>query len=202
MQVDRRTKILAIAESHFAAGGYAGASLSAIAREAGVRNSGLIHHFESKDALYRAVLDCIAESVEIQFGTDEPGATAEPTPLERFLRGHAEWISANPARFVIVQRELLDSHERLDRAHHFPLQRYLQRLVALIDDAKAENEIRQDLSTLDVITTILGTMSYAVSVTPVYRLALDMAPDAVCDWTTALPSLLLKLLAPPNRHPS
>ncbi|WP_297618355.1 TetR/AcrR family transcriptional regulator [Nocardia sp.] len=51
-----RAKIVGIALEHFARHGYRGSSLARIATEAGISQSGLLHHFSSKAALLQAVL--------------------------------------------------------------------------------------------------------------------------------------------------
>jgi AcrR family transcriptional regulator len=52
-----KVAILAAAEQLFAESGYRGASLANIAERAGVTQSGLLHHFNSKDELLVAVLE-------------------------------------------------------------------------------------------------------------------------------------------------
>lgn len=54
---DTRERILEIAETQFARKGYEGAHLEGIASEVGVRKTALYYYFESKAALYTAVLE-------------------------------------------------------------------------------------------------------------------------------------------------
>ncbi len=55
-----RSRLLEIAREVFAESGYAAASLSDIARRAGIRKASLFHHFSSKQALY---LEAVSEIV-------------------------------------------------------------------------------------------------------------------------------------------
>lgn len=61
---DTRTKILEVAEADFAKEGYAGAHLQKIAEQVGVRKTALYYYYESKAALYTAVLEIILEAFE------------------------------------------------------------------------------------------------------------------------------------------
>lgn len=51
-----RVKILDAAKEQFAAHGYVGASLNTIAKAAGITQPGLLHHYGSKEELFREVL--------------------------------------------------------------------------------------------------------------------------------------------------
>ena len=80
---DTRLKILEVAETEFAAEGFAGAHLQRIAEQVGVRKTALYYYFDSKSALYTAVLAAMLEqfdrTVAAAVETDEP-------PDRRLLR--------------------------------------------------------------------------------------------------------------------
>lgn len=58
---DRRAEILAVATDLFLAHGFAGTSMSALARAVGVQKASLYHHFASKEELFIA---CVTEGYE------------------------------------------------------------------------------------------------------------------------------------------
>jgi AcrR family transcriptional regulator len=61
MPADRRAEIIAKATDAFVAAGYAGTSMSDLARAVGVQKASLYHHFPSKEALFVA---CVTEGYE------------------------------------------------------------------------------------------------------------------------------------------
>ena len=83
---DTREKMLEVAETRFAQKGYDGAHLESIARDVGVRKTALYYYFESKEALYVAVLERmltefdrtvsgVIESIMVRCGSN--GASAD-----------------------------------------------------------------------------------------------------------------------------
>ena len=93
----RRTVILAAAESTFAASGYHGASLDDIAHAAGVSKALIYEHFESKRELHGSLLD--AQAAEI-FRRLEAAAARGETGEERLRNGIDAFL-----RFVEERRE-------------------------------------------------------------------------------------------------
>lgn len=79
--LDTRTKILEVAETEFAAEGFAGAHLQKIAEQVGVRKTALYYYFESKSALYAAVLAAMLE----EFDRTVTAAVEADEPSERRL---------------------------------------------------------------------------------------------------------------------
>ncbi len=69
---ERRAQLVSAAAAAFLAGGFDGTSMESVAEEAGVTRLIVYRHFESKDALYRAVLDSVVEPLRLEFVPEQP----------------------------------------------------------------------------------------------------------------------------------
>ena len=199
----RKDIILERAEQHFADHGFQGASLSAIARDCEVGNPGLLHHFPSKEVLYRAVLEKQAQELMARMHKRVQKAASLPGRLQAYVALQVEWMQAQPAGYKIVTRELLDNAERIEQAQVRPLEKFLFDSLALLADAQAAGLVRRDVPAVVVLTIILGTLNYAKIVRPTFAKAFaEPALKTDAAWMKAVARDVLAVVSPTGTPPA
>ena len=105
---DTKDQIVAVAMRHFAADGYASTSLNVIADEVGIRRPSVLHHFATKEALYRAVVEDSFTDwfalVKEATGDVEPGWPQ----VEKVVRAAFPFFEERPEFVRLVRREAID----------------------------------------------------------------------------------------------
>lgn len=99
---ERRSLILAVARHEFAEKGYHTTSMDDIAEAGGVTKPVLYQHFDSKRALYLALIDDLAANMLQAIGDATANAPDGRTQTERGIIAYFEWMSANQDAFVVL----------------------------------------------------------------------------------------------------
>jgi AcrR family transcriptional regulator len=89
-KADRPEEIVNAALAVFAAKGFAAAKLDDIARQAGVSKGAVYLYFETKEDIFRAVVE---RAIAPNIGVVKAMAAAHPGPLEDLLRGVVEVVT-------------------------------------------------------------------------------------------------------------
>ncbi len=138
----RREQVLRVAEALFARAGYRGVGLREIAAQVGIRAPSLFKHFESKDALYNAVLLNIfarLEEVTARLHGDAPFAQR----LEAFLDGYVDLVADDPHVVPLLFRELMERSDIMyGEARHAAAEIY-RRIDTFLDAGQRAGEFRK-----------------------------------------------------------
>ncbi len=153
-------RILAAAERIFAERGLAGARTEEIARAAQVNKALLYYYFESKERLYRFVLESLFSQLRASI---EPAAGQASLPRQQLLayvNGYFDFVWSHPNYPRLVQREMMDRGGHLQwivRSYFRPLHR---RLSATINAGIRSGDFRRVDAGHTVLTIIAMTVFY------------------------------------------
>jgi AcrR family transcriptional regulator len=176
---DGRERILSAAIRAFSEVGYAGATTAGIAREAGVTQPLVHHHFGSKEGLWRAAVDAVFSKVP-RFTATPDGASphkAVSAVVERFVR----FVAAHPEATRITAREGAAPSPRLD----YLLKRYLHQpfreVIDLVRAAQTAGVVAPDVRPELVLFLVLGAGSHLFDVSALAQRSQGI--DTTAAWT-------------------
>ncbi|MEM7429274.1 MAG: TetR/AcrR family transcriptional regulator [Pseudomonadota bacterium] len=130
--VPARQKFVDAARPLFAARGYYGVSLASVAHELGLTKQSVLHHFGSKEALYGAVLEQLAERYTSVMEAAGAGTAGPETRLAAALTALHSHMMAEREDARIVMRELLDNVDRAPSSRKWYLRAFLDDLTAML----------------------------------------------------------------------
>ncbi len=154
----RKEQVIREAIHFFGQHGYHGAKLADIAKAAGVTEPGLLHHFPSKAHLLMEVLAERDRIDQERFGLSRHAGMKEPLILLQELVEYNETVSGLVQLFTVLVAESIDEKHP---GHEFFKQRYQnirEQSIAVLKEAQARNEIRNDIPTEDLVIMLFAMM--------------------------------------------
>ncbi|NHI15576.1 TetR family transcriptional regulator [Microbacterium excoecariae] len=167
---ERRRQILASATRLFSEGGFARVSLGDVARDVGLSQAGLLHHFPHKSALLLAVLQ------ERERGAEDPGL--ERPHGRAYVDQFIEVLAENERAPQLVRLFAIMSAESITEdhpAHEWFANRY-ERLLAT---ATAELEAIVDPATLPAGITVTTLAQWLIGLADGLRQQALILPGSV-----------------------
>jgi TetR/AcrR family transcriptional regulator len=151
-------RILAAAEELFARQGFDAVSMNAIAAAAAVSKANIFHHFESKVALYLAVVRhaCANTAERLQQLRSDDGAVAER--LADFAGNHLKSLLEHDQVARLILRELA-GEQGAQRARELAEQVFgqnFENLVEIVRAGQRRGELRDDFDPAMLATLLIG----------------------------------------------
>jgi AcrR family transcriptional regulator len=181
-----RAALISVATELFAANGYEATAIPAVLQAAGVSRGALYHHFESKEALFEAVLESVEAGVMARVTRS---ATAAREPLDALRRGCAAYLALcrepKVRQISLVDAPAVVGWQRwreIDEQHAFGL---VKGAIAAI---AAEGSVKPEL--VDVVAHMvlasLVEVALLVARADEGRLSIRRGQEAIDELLTAL----------------
>jgi AcrR family transcriptional regulator len=195
-------RILDVAERLFAERGFEGTTLRDVAARAGLRNPSLYNHFQSKEALYAAVLERgLGPVLEALTEFVEAGTAPEP---DRIVRRVMQLLARRPELPRLILHETLSGGRRLPLALEGWITSAFERARRMAEATSRARRLPADdvpHLVLAVYHALVGYFAFAPLSAQLFEQDL-LAPEALERQTRFLEALVRGLLEPPEETPS
>lgn len=197
---DARAQIIAAATRLFAAHGYDGTTVQAIADAVGVTKPAILHHFASKELLREAVLDGILAHFNELLPRLLLKATASEDRFDAVFEEVLRFFASEPDRARVLVREGLDRPEETKRLLRGPVQPWIDAIAGYIRSGQNSGDHFADADAEAYVVHVLQMLLMATASASVTQAAITK--DARQRYTRELVRIAKAALFPPSRPPS
>lgn len=141
----------------FSENGFDGVSMRGVALEAGVSKSNIYHHFESKEALYLAIMQSSAQSLSEMVETLAEGKGDFEQRLRKFAQVHLAHLFDNVMTVRLLLRELFSTDSKWQKIMaEQVVGGIFERLISIFENGQKAGLLRPGVDPGLCATMILG----------------------------------------------
>lgn len=177
VQEDVAGRVLDVATRLFAAQGYDGTSLSAIADEVGIRKPSLLYHYSSKEELRHAVLRRVFSHWNDVLPRILQVATTGTGRFDALVGEVVAFFVASPDRARLLLREMLDRPDALAEQMGEYVAPWISIMADYLRRGQAEGSVHADLNPEAFVRHVILMIVAGVATTDAMRPA-GTPPDS------------------------
>jgi AcrR family transcriptional regulator len=131
-----------------------------LARAVGISQGAVFKHFASKEAIWLAVLDWVAETLMVRLQSAAEGAERVALPaLRAIFLAHVDFVMSYPGVPRLIFQELQSPGETALKSRVRTLmQRYRQLLLTVLQQAKAQQALRPGIDPQAAAVLFIGSV--------------------------------------------
>jgi AcrR family transcriptional regulator len=165
----RREQIIRTATKVFARHGFRGATVRQLAREAGISEAMIYHHFPSKEALYDAILEKKMERTKhLYFPTDAARVRQDPAVLETIIAAFLREQTEDNSFMRMLLFSALEGHNLARKFVRKPLQDFFDVLGAYLEGGMKGGTIKP-VNRQVAARLLFGMAHFLVLLREIYR---------------------------------
>ncbi len=132
---------------------------TAIAKHMNLTQGALFRHFPSKDAIWQAVMEWVAERLLARIDRAAEGVASPLAAMQAMFMSHVDFVVEHPGvpRMIFGELQRAES-TAAKRMVQTLIGRYAERLRARIEQGKALGEIAPEIDTQAAATLFVGTI--------------------------------------------
>jgi AcrR family transcriptional regulator len=156
-----RQQIIDTAARLFASRGFDGTSMSDLASAAGLTKGAFYHHFESKDALFFAVVQSVQEKWVNAVGYEVMQATNALDQIMILLTNHAQLLRKEPTLCLVMHgltAEMEEANPSFLTALHDVYKGMIAFIQELLQTGQAQQQVRSDIDAQLMAVNLVGLL--------------------------------------------
>jgi AcrR family transcriptional regulator len=155
---DKRLKILTAAEEIISAKGFKEATISEIASLAGIKDSIIYRYFKGKEELLFSIIEERLKEGLALLDRDLQGLNDPKSQLRKMMWGNLWYQNAFSAYSKILFFECRPSTKFSSSPAYLLIQKYVDRLTAILEEGVKEGAFRNDLAIALMRDIVMGTL--------------------------------------------
>jgi len=168
--------------------GIQGLTIKNLAKETGVTEGAIYRHFENKKQIICSILDMFREKMKAFQASTRSAEKSTYEKIQGTLNNLGKFFEANPAIVsVIFAEEIFQNDNELSEKVAELIKENQEFMLALIQEGKANGELRRDLDDQMMVSSILGSFRLIVKMWKMekFSVSLENSLENLMDYLKA-----------------